>query len=149
MLNTCMCSTFFTQVFHHSQNQLVTLHFTWNAITQLRLYDANQSLFIRGYLPAISLHRGRHCCSGKSSLQASDWVIIDYHRVLTRYQGPISIWRPSFRGMGIPMLKIRRLQDRLIFNKGIPILERRHLYIEMTPRRHFLSTMYWITVICK
>ena len=32
------------------------------------------------------------------------------------------------------MLKIRRLRDRLIFNMGIPILVRRHLYIETTPR---------------
>ena len=36
--------------------------------------------------------------------------------------------------MGIPMLKIRRSQDRLIFNMGIPILVRRHLYIETVPR---------------
>ena len=35
--------------------------------------------------------------------------------------------------MGIPMLKIRRSRDRLIFNMGIPILVRRHLYIETTP----------------
>ena len=33
--------------------------------------------------------------------------------------------------MGIPMLKIRRSWDRLIFNMVIPILVRRHLYIEM------------------
>ena len=35
-----------------------------------------------------------------------------------------------FSGMGIPMLKIRRLQDNLIFNMGFPILVRRHLHIE-------------------
>ena len=33
--------------------------------------------------------------------------------------------------MGIPMLKIRRSYDHLIFNKGIPIPARRHLHIEM------------------
>ena len=55
------------------------------------------------------------------------------------------------------MLKIRRLRDRLIFNKGIPILVRRHLYIETAPwlpsqsdtcngkyiamsRRHYVAT---------
>ena len=38
--------------------------------------------------------------------------------------------------MGILMLKIRRSRDRLIFNMGIPILERRHLYIEADPRSH-------------
>ena len=32
--------------------------------------------------------------------------------------------------MRIPMLKIRRSCDRLIFNMGIPILVRRHLYTE-------------------
>ena len=47
--------------------------------------------------------------------------------------GPVSIIRPSFPGMGIPMLKIIRSRDRLIFNMGIPILVRRHLYIETAP----------------
>ena len=37
-------------------------------------------------------------------------------------------------GMGIPMLKIRRSQDRLIFNMRIPILVRWHLSIEMSTR---------------
>ena len=36
--------------------------------------------------------------------------------------------------MGIPMLKIRTSQDHLIFNMGILILVRRHLYNEMGPR---------------
>ena len=35
--------------------------------------------------------------------------------------------------MGIPTLKIRRSRDRLIFNMGVTIRERWHLYIEMTP----------------
>ena len=35
--------------------------------------------------------------------------------------------------MGILMLKIRRLRDRLIFNMGIPILVRGHLHIETAP----------------
>ena len=39
-------------------------------------------------------------------------------------------------GMGIPMLQIRRSWDRLIFNMGIPILVRRHLYTETAPRWH-------------
>ena len=38
-----------------------------------------------------------------------------------------------FPGMVILMLKIRRSRDRLIFNMGIPILVRRHLYIETDP----------------
>ena len=39
-----------------------------------------------------------------------------------------------FPGMGIPMLKITRSRDRPIFNMGIPLLVRRHLYIETVPR---------------
>ena len=46
--------------------------------------------------------------------------------------GPISISRQSFLGMGIPMFKIRRYRDNLIFNMGIPMLVR-HLYSEMAP----------------
>ena len=42
-----------------------------------------------------------------------------------------------FPNYDIPMLKIRRSRDRLIFNMGIPILVRRHLYIETAPRFHF------------
>ena len=51
-----------------------------------------------------------------------------------KYQGPVSIERRSFPGMGIPMLKIRRSRDRLIFNMGIPIPVRRNLYNETAPR---------------
>ena len=47
--------------------------------------------------------------------------------------GPVSILRLSFSGTGIPMLKIRRSRDRLIFNMGISILVRRHIYIETDP----------------
>ena len=38
--------------------------------------------------------------------------------------------------MGIAMLEIRRSRDRdrLIFNMGIPILLRQHIYIETAPR---------------
>ena len=44
--------------------------------------------------------------------------------------GPISTVFPS---MGIPMLKMRRSRDHLIFNMGIPILVRWHLDIESAP----------------
>ena len=44
--------------------------------------------------------------------------------------GPVSIYRLCFPGMGIPMLKIRRLWDRLLFNMGIPMLVRQYLCIE-------------------
>ena len=38
------------------------------------------------------------------------------------------------------MLKIRQSGDRLIFNKGIPIRVRWHLYIETAPWPHFYQT---------
>ena len=38
-----------------------------------------------------------------------------------------------FPGYGIPMLKIRRSQERLIFNMGILYWLRRHLYVETAP----------------
>ena len=47
--------------------------------------------------------------------------------------GPCLIIMMVFPGMGIPMLKIRRSWDHLIFNMGIPMLIRQHLYIETTP----------------
>ena len=48
--------------------------------------------------------------------------------------------------MGIPMLKIRRSNDRLILNVGIPIPENDGLYIEMGPRTHVSNLnmkQYW------
>ena len=55
-----------------------------------------------------------------------------------------------FPGMRIPMLKTRRSRDRLIFNIGIPILARRHLYIETPPlllHKHVCHTnmRHWLT----
>ena len=49
----------------------------------------------------------------------------------------LCIYWLSFPGMGIPMLKIRRSRDDLVFKMGIPILVRRHLYIETAPWYHF------------
>ena len=39
----------------------------------------------------------------------------------------------TYPGLEIPMLQIRRSWDRLIFNRGIPIVVRRHLYIDTAP----------------
>ena len=47
--------------------------------------------------------------------------------------GPHLNIKTVFPRYGIPMLKIRWSRDRLIFNMGIPILVRRHLYIETPP----------------
>ena len=50
--------------------------------------------------------------------------------ILKRRPGPSPNITAVFPGMGIPMLKIRRSPDRFIFNMGIPILVRWHLYSE-------------------
>ena len=42
--------------------------------------------------------------------------------------GAVSIWRCHLTSIGIPMLLIRGSRDRLIFNIGIPYLERPSLY---------------------
>ena len=47
-----------------------------------------------------------------------------------RYPGLRLNIKTVFARYGITMLKIRRSRDRLIFNMGIPILVRRHLYID-------------------
>ena len=56
-------------------------------------------------------------------------VILEY---LIEGPGPCFNIKTVFSGMGIPVLMIRRSLDHLIFNMGIPILLRRHLYIETT-----------------
>ena len=53
-----------------------------------------------------------------------------------------------FSGMRISMLKIRRSQDHLIFNMGIPILVRRHLYIETPPRFSMSYKLFIYTHTC-
>ena len=57
--------------------------------------------------------------------------------------GPRLNIKTVFPGKGIPMLKIRRSRDRLIFNMGIPIMVRRHLYIEMGPRVVMIWQIKW------
>ena len=61
-----------------------------------------------------------------SSLRSFKWQYVSR-------LGPVSIWRPSFPGMGIHMLKIKPSWDRLIFNMGIPTLVKRYLCIETDP----------------
>ena len=51
-----------------------------------------------------------------------------------REPGPRLNIKAVFPNMAIPMLKVRGSRDRLILNMVIPILVRRHLYIETAPR---------------
>ena len=75
----------------------------------------------------------------KSSLNNFKWVSFINSCLLQKMQkigtGAIGVcqYKDSFPGMGIPMLKIRWSWDHLIFNMGIPIPVRRHLYIETAP----------------
>ena len=62
---------------------------------------------------------------------------------MNRPSGPHLNIKTVFPGMGIPMLKIRRSRDRIIFNMAIPILVRQHLYIDMAPRSFYLL-MAWV-----
>ena len=74
----------------------------------------------------------------------------DHHQTISGTKlchGQLMCWIPGprlniktvFPRYGIHMLKIRRSRDRLIFNMGIPILVRRHLYIETVPSIHALQ----------
>ena len=45
-----------------------------------------------------------------------------------RHQKAVSCYRCRLNSIGIPMLKITRSRDRLIFNMGIPYMERQSLY---------------------
>ena len=64
------------------------------------------------------------------------YILHDGNRscLLLQSPGPCLNVKTIFPGMGIPMLKIRWLWDHLIFNMGIPILVRWHLFIETAPR---------------
>ena len=50
-------------------------------------------------------------------------------------QGTVSIYRCHFTNIGIPMLKIRRSPDRLIFNMGIPYLGKTVFILRRGPGR--------------
>ena len=63
----------------------------------------------------------------------TDDVAVSARLLFSLQPGPRLNIKTVFPGMGIPMLKIRWSWDHLIFNMGIPILARWHLYIETAP----------------
>ena len=80
------------------------------------------------------LHRPQHLQGNKS---------MDTHTYRgPKRSGPRLNIKTVFPGMGIPMLKIRWSQDLLIFNMGILILVRRHLFIEMAPSWYFADNIW-------
>ena len=73
----------------------------------------------------------------RKSLLTMTWILLSKSRPLvmtwvTTAGSRLNI-KTVFPRYRIPMLKIRRSRDRLIFNIGIPILVRRYLYIDTTP----------------
>ena len=91
-------------------------------------------------------HNQCHGCWWPGDIRSQVINSHDIDLVLAKYSGLSSSRfvykhpRPRFNiktifpRHGIPMLKIRRSWGRLIFNMGIPILERWHLYIDTAPR---------------
>ena len=86
---------------------------TWTIRFELSVYPCNRIIIALSYMaqPKARLLRAQRC----------------------KEPGPRRNIKTVFPGMEIPMLKIRRSRDRLIFNMGIPILVRQHLYIEAAP----------------
>ena len=62
------------------------------------------------------------------SISSLFWVQFSWSLSYKYHPGAVSIWRCRLASIGITMLKIRRSGDRLIFNMGIPYLERLSLY---------------------
>ena len=67
-------------------------------------------------------------------------VSLPFDLFISLSPGPRINIETVFPGMGFPMLKIRRSRNRLIFNMGIPMLVRRHLYIGTAPWPQFYQT---------
>ena len=77
----------------------------------------------------MASHMGGHELHNTAAL----FISLNRGRPCTGQPGPRLNIKTVFPCMGISMLKIRRSRDRLIFNIGIPILVRRHLYNETAP----------------
>ena len=98
----------------------------------------------------------RHGQNGTYFVQASMCQIYYLSKEVKEVRnlaGPHFHIKTIFPCMGIPMLKRRRSWDRLNFNMGIPILVRRHLYME-TPtlfckvKIHIMTSMILNAYIC-
>ena len=86
------------------------------------------------YSPHVNATRSHNHCPNNSRVPVNTWVQSQY--------------KDGLYGYGIPMLKIRRSWERLMFNMGIPILVRRHLYIETAscvPMRYGYHITKWYT----
>ena len=68
---------------------------------------------------------------------------IHHLRRRLRKQGVVSIWKCRLTSKMIPMLKIRRSRDNIIFNMGITAPGKDDLYIETGP--DFVLGLYVLT----
>ena len=89
----------------------------------------------------ISVNSRDHCnttvvsCTGNAKVkrgQDSDKRIGNCD-VMAGISGPCLNRKTDFAKYGIPMLKIRRSGERLIFNMGIPVLVRWHFILRRNP----------------
>ena len=126
------CCYKYSNRFHHSRNYINQSSNIW--------YGGKQSINKSKLL--CSMSRRRNTTILWPCLDVPNCVEIPYVLPLPQMlvilscrsaEWAVSIHGPSFPGIGIPTLKIRRSRDRLIFNMGIPLLVRRHIHIEMAP----------------
>ena len=134
-----------TSIFHTS---MFVLHWYFDMF----LFISNVIIkYVNGYITIIGEYILRNFCyhhifvlgvfcaplwPDSAKCPPTSWDSFSYGLLRTGLMG--AIWRPGpclniktiFPRYGVPMLKIRRLWDRLIFNMGISILVRLNLYIE-------------------
>ena len=70
-----------------------------------------------------------------------DWLWTWDARTQPGILGPVSIYRPSFLGIRISIIKLRWLWD-LILIMGITVLVRQHFYIETTHRSPMIFSLW-------
>ena len=103
-----------------------------------RLLDAPDVFFISLTLPGIDGQTLGSQCSGSMVMGGEDVTArpgdLECEKSTMKIRALFQHKGTVFPGMGIPMFRIRRLQDCLIFNMGIPILARQNLDTEMGSR---------------
>ena len=120
-------------------------------LTCYKLYDSSSCYFpivvllsfseINGYFASCSHDRTAKLWSTDRTYPLRTFVghvqDVDVSTCVIREARACLSIKTVFTRYGDSHVKIRRSRDRLIFNMGIPILVRWHLYIEMTPRLFF------------
>ena len=89
------------------------------------LSEADIKTWASNYIPLIRRDVMTYPCP---------WCLLLAQHSSNQNPGAVSIKGCRLTSIGIPVLKIRRSCDRLIFNMGIPIPGKDGLYIETGPR---------------